>query len=204
MAKVAGLILLAVIFVLFSLVVIAAIRGAILEATEERRKRESPKGVDRREAEDSAEPMTVERAERITQAYRIVGQYGAALAKGPPDNGIARDESYLPCSKDKIVNAFKVVLAFEIEHRILTPKAADQLVAAAPYLGSFVADDKADRINNDHKRDIHSEEHMEFIRGMANREVLNDLESFIRRVQTLDRQDPLYRKKVFELIGLEY
>ena len=136
-------------------------------------------------------------------ANEIVRQYGEALARGCPDDGVARYASYLPCTREEIIQAFKLVLAFEIEHKSLTQKNYDLLVPAIMYLDSFVADDRADRINRG-GRDFENKEYWEFIPTMASAEIREEIDNFLTQVEAMDSEDTLFHQRVYTLIGLPY
>jgi hypothetical protein len=136
-------------------------------------------------------------------AEEIVKQYGAALARGCPDGGIARYDSYLPCSKEKIKQAYKLALAYQIEHESLTKETAELLLGAVTTLNAFVPEEKANRINNN-KHSIGNDECWEFMRNMSGLEIWSEMNEFIADVQVLDRQDHLFHQRVHTLIGLEY
>jgi hypothetical protein len=137
------------------------------------------------------------------QAERIVQRYGAALARGCPDGGIARYESYLPCSKGKIKQAVKLVLAFQIEYSSLEKEPTENLLQAISCLNSFVPEEKANQINKgDHG--VHNTLYWDFIKTMVSLEIREEIDNFIQQVRQLDQDDPLFHQRVYTLIGLEY
>ena len=139
------------------------------------------------------------------QAEKIVQQYGAALARGCPEGHIARPETFLPCPKEKIKQAFKLVLAFEVEHKSLTQENAGQLLGAIMYLDSFVPDDKADRINQGAGSPLQpNTEYWDFTSTMVSIEIRREMDEFIEQVQDLDADDPLFHQRIYTLIGLPY
>lgn len=142
--------------------------------------------------------MTPERAEEI------VCQYGAALANIGSEKGIAKCESNLPCPRDQIKNAFKLVLAFLIEHESLTQAAKEQLLVPLTYLHWFVPDAQAKRINTHHLNTTRDEEYRRFRSALFDREIVREMEQFINEVHRLDLDDPLFHQRVYTMIGLEY
>jgi hypothetical protein len=153
--------------------------------------------ADARESEKRKSEVTPKKAEKIVQ------QYGAALARGVPKGHIARYESYLPCSKEKIKQAFKLVLAYQVEHRSLTKDTGNLLIGAVSHLNAFVPDEKADRINAN-KLLIGDEESSQFMHDMAGVEIWAEMDEFVAAVQALDSEDDLFHQRVYTLIGLEY
>lgn len=136
-------------------------------------------------------------------AETIVQQYGAALAQGCPDGGIARYESYLPCSKEKIKQAFKLFLAYKIEYKSLTKEPTETLLGAISALNAFVSEEKANRINNS-KPSLENEEYWEFTKAMFGLDVREEMDQFIIEIQGFDPDDPLFHQRVYTLIGLQY
>ena len=139
-------------------------------------------------------------------AERIVQQYGAALARGYPDRGIARYASYLSHSRDEIKQASKLFLACRIEHDSLTNEVAENLLGAVMFLDSFVPDAQADRINQIHRttQSLENEEYSTFISNMLNMEIREEMDEFIVEVEALDPNDPLFHQRIYTLAGLEY
>jgi hypothetical protein len=153
--------------------------------------------ADAREKEQRKSELTPKAAEQI------VRQYGGALARGGPEGSIARYESYLPCSKEKIKQSFKLMLAYEVEHRSLTNETANLLIGSVAHLNAFVPDEKADRINANKLR-IGDKECSRHLHDMWGVEIRAEMDVFIAAVQALDRDDGLFHQRVYTLIGLEY
>jgi hypothetical protein len=139
-------------------------------------------------------------------AERIVQQYGAALARGCPDGGIARYASFLQNSDDEIKQATKLFLACRIEHKALTKEIAENILGAVSALHSFVPDDQADRINEIHRNreSCGNDELWVFIRNMVSLEIREEMDNFISQVQPLNTDDSLFHQRVYTLAGLEY
>lgn len=135
-------------------------------------------------------------------AAEIIEQYADAMARGTPDGGIARYESYLPCSKDRIKQACKLSLAFLIEHHSLKQEYVRLLLSTIAGLSSFVPDEKAKRINAN--RTPANEEYRQFSDSMIGREIRREMDEFIEQVEAMDTCDPLFHQRVYTLIGLEY
>jgi hypothetical protein len=154
------------------------------------------KGNAQREAERKTEL-------RPKQAEEIVQQYGAALAKGCREGGIARYESYLPCSKAKIKQAVKLFLAWQIEHKSLLKEPTETLLGAVAALNSFLPDDQADRVNQS-RRTPDDPEFWDAMKNVVSFEIREEMDEFIAEVQKWDTNDPLFHQRVYTLIGLEY
>lgn len=141
----------------------------------------------------------------IQEADEIVTGYGAALTRGCPDKGVARYESYLPCSKDRIKKAFKLTFAFLIEHNAFTRELQDSLFNSIIFLEQFVPDAVARRINVSHLNHSFDKEYQTFATSnMVNFVILREMEEFIAAVRGLDSSDPLYKQRIYTMIGLEY
>ena len=136
-------------------------------------------------------------------AERIVRAYGAALSRGSPDRGIARYDSYLPCSKDEIKQAVKLWLAFQIELGSLTKEPTENLLGAISFLNSFVPDEEAERINRSNGS-LENEEYWYFVENMVSSEIREEIDDFIKEVMMLDPVDALFHQKVYTLIGIPY
>ena len=152
--------------------------------------------------------LTDVRVESVTmtpiEAETIVQQYGAALARGTPtERGIARYESYLPCSKERIKQATKVFLAFKIEYHSLEKEFTETLLGAVSHLNAFVPEETANRINSS-KHTLEDEEYWQFSRAMFGMDIREEMDNFILDVQALDRDDPLFHQRVFTLAGIPY
>jgi hypothetical protein len=152
--------------------------------------------------------LTDERVESVTmtptEAETIVQQYGAALARGTPiESGIARYESYLPCSKERIKQAFKIFLAFQIEYQSLGKESTENLLGALSGLNAFVPAETADRINNS-GHSLEDKEYWEFTQAMFGLDIRQEMDDFIGEVRGLDKDDPLFHQRVFTLAGLPY
>jgi hypothetical protein len=81
-------------------------------------------------------------------ADEIIKEYGAALENGLSGDGTAIRESTLPCPKEKVKQAFKLILAFQIDYHSLREEDRSHLVAGLMHLGRFVPDAQADLVNN--------------------------------------------------------
>ena len=147
------------------------------------------------------------------QANDIVQQYGKALRRPITEGEIARCASWLPCPQAEVIKAFKLTLANYIENKALTQDLGRNIISAASFLVQFVPDDRARRINSLHKSIRESglkpegEEgrmYMEFTQGAFDRSIRDELDDFIDSVMTLDCNEPLYRQRLYTIIGIEH
>ncbi|HSS21663.1 MAG TPA: hypothetical protein VLL54_16440 [Pyrinomonadaceae bacterium] len=138
-------------------------------------------------------------------AEEIVQHYGAALEHGLSDGRTAIPESLLPCSKERIKQAFKLALAFQIDYDSLKEEDRSTLVAGLMYLGQFVPDAQANLINEG-PRTLANVNYNEFqdLQINAALEVKEEMDSFVAQITALDKFDPLFHQKTYSLIGLEY
>ncbi|MDP2892700.1 MAG: hypothetical protein Q8O09_06150 [Bacillota bacterium] len=155
----------------------------------------------------------------IDDAGKIIFAYGGAL-QVKPEYGLFRKSSLLPCSKDDILKAAKLLIALKIEVRQWNDEWRDSMEGALCFLPNFHDDKEVDYINrisriwfegkikkddlqftNWKKRmDELFKESKEFQEKIIDKE----LDNFIRDVENLDRKDYLYHQRIYTLIGLEY
>jgi hypothetical protein len=150
----------------------------------------------------------------IADAQRTADQYYAALVREIPNNGIARFESWLPCRPARVFQALKIVAAFEVHERALTPELRSLLGGAASALASFAPDSKAKAIND--FRNKSSDEKLRLRAGQESRDLDEfratsdglglrlEFEEYLSSVEGLDLSDPIFFQRVYTLIGLEY
>ncbi len=137
----------------------------------------------------------------LSQAAEIIQSYGDALQSPPPGPaGPAKFASLLPCSHQKIKQAAMVRLADAYDQNRLQREFIDAVRCALMFLHHFIPDDKAVAVNSQTDAAARSE----FMSEMTNYSVLDDIDDFVRKLTTLDRDEPLFWQRVYTLIGLEY
>jgi hypothetical protein len=152
----------------------------------------------------------------IKDAQEIVDQYATALTRSIPDNGIARYMSWLPCTPEKIIQSFKILVAFEIQQQAMPKDLKNQFGSALSALPSFISDTKAQQINK--FRNKSSSERFELRNtqtyqdlddfstesGLQGFIIHSDFEDFLSMVEGFDLGDPLYFQRAYTLAGVEY
>lgn len=133
------------------------------------------------------------------EASLLLDAYGAALAKGCPGGGIARNESLLPATKGEIIKACKYVLAFLIQKKALTDEFERQIYTIMPAIDQFVPDSKAERINCD--KSMSNPEYSAYLQTMTNFQIIADIKTFTDNVYALDPLDTNFVPNVNALIG---
>lgn len=145
----------------------------------------------------------------------IISRYVDATAT-THDGSIAKKEAWLPCSKNKIVIAYKIFMAHVILYKTLTKEEFDQYLMLLNMIDSFVSDDEAKIINNFYSLNNEEIENirkgnleqyefcLEYNKKIAMSDKHDDVVYFIQDVQKLDINDPLYCQKVYSLANLEY
>lgn len=78
------------------------------------------------------------------EAEKIINSLGGAIAR---EDGIARKQSFLPCSIPKIKQAYFIYLEELHKLNILTKDTAEKLVITYSMLDSFIDDTEAEKIN---------------------------------------------------------
>lgn len=79
------------------------------------------------------------------EAEKIINKYGAAIGR---DENAFKKQSTLPCSKEKIRDAFYVYIPAVIEDLGNLPKhIGENLVMTYSMMDIFVSDEEADRLN---------------------------------------------------------
>jgi hypothetical protein len=143
----------------------------------------------------------------------IIEKYINALAKGIENNGIARYQSLLPCSKEKIHDAFKIFLAHSIHNRPLPSVIFEKYLEASLYIDDFIEDEKAKIINELHAlgsyKEIMKDENKSkiFFDYKANKSADNKhlvLVAFTNRIKELDYKSTDYCKKIYDLAEIKY
>lgn len=79
------------------------------------------------------------------EAEKIVNSYGGAIAR---EEGIAKKQSFLPCSIPKIKQAYFIYLEELYKLNILTKDITEKLVITYSMFDSFIDDAEAEKINS--------------------------------------------------------
>ncbi|WP_342422323.1 hypothetical protein [Paenibacillus sp. FSL E2-0178] len=148
---------------------------------------------------------------KLEQAEKIVNAYGAALSSGK-EGEMARRMSLLPCDKETIIKANKIYIAYLIRYKIINDKIMDALIVSLSGIGSFIEDNRANQINKsiqlyksgEYDEYVNSKEYSEFLQGIVNINMIEDVQEFIETVYGFDDDDPLYFQRVCTLAGVEY
>jgi hypothetical protein len=150
---------------------------------------------------------------KFIEAKYIIDKYISALAKGTAPNGIARYQSLLPCSKEKIYDAFKIFLAYSIKHNSYPPEILGKYIASSAYVTSFINDDHVEifdemfaqnKLYLIEKDDQESNIFIQYWESMLSVDEFDKITSFVEKIQKLDLKDRYYCRKVYELAGLKY
>lgn len=146
-------------------------------------------------------------------AKLIIDKYINALAKGIENNGIARYQSILPCSKEKIFDAFKIFLAHSIHNKPLPSEIFEKYLEVSLYIDHFIEDEKAKIINELHAmgsyKEIMKDESKSkiFFDYRANISAVNkylELVTFTNKIKELDCHSSDYCKKIYDLAEIKY
>src|SRR5437867_3642666 len=150
-------------------------------------------------------------------AEKIVQEYAAVLARDTPKDVVAHYESWLPHSREKIVQAMKVLLAYHIQNRSLTKEFHNGLATGAARLPYFFEDGQAQRMNallkqtsavlKDREKmpdlpktqliQASSKVHELLLQAAtAGSSIRCELTDFVSAVQQFDLDDPLYYQRV--------
>jgi|GEM_PF-5573369 len=138
------------------------------------------------------------------EAKTIVKKYVDAIADA--ESFIAHKESLLPCSKARIIIAYKVFMAHVVRYQTITTEEFNHLMNLLNLIDSFVSDDEWDLL----KRLSLSNEPTEIKRYIefGGNALMSDLHDevivFIQEIQKLDTDDPLYPQKIYSLANIEY
>lgn len=151
----------------------------------------------------------------LFRSERIISGYVNAIAD-TPDKGMTRKQSWLPCSKEKIVTAYKIFMSHVLRYNTLTKEQFEQYMILLNFIDSFVKDEEAIiidnfyNLNNEEMQNykIKSPEQFEYGLNFATKvnasDKYDEVVSFIHDVQNLDKDDPLYCQKIYSLANLEY
>ncbi|NMC27201.1 MAG: hypothetical protein GYA42_03535 [Syntrophomonadaceae bacterium] len=150
------------------------------------------------------------------KAENIVNGYAAAVAKGFLDRDLVRYESWLPCSKDRIVSAYKIFFAYVIKFKTLSRDDFKKHLMILNYIDTFVEDAQATKINvfwkldTDAKKEFQEQypeitplckyysDHILISKGYE------DVINFVQEVQKLDCHSQFYCRKIYELAQIKY
>lgn len=147
----------------------------------------------------------------LQEAITTIKKYGSAF-ENPNNDGIARCESWLPCSKNSIVLAFKLLFAHLIEHQQLSQERFDELIVPLMAIDSFVDDQQAIEIDEIHKRleadQLTSGELEKYTlymkKSFSSKETVDHMIDYVNLVLKLDPADSLYHQKICTYAGIEY
>jgi len=148
-----------------------------------------------------------------SEAKYIIEKYVEALSIGTKANEIARHQSLLPCSKEKIFDAFKIFLSHAIKFNSYPSTILDKYIAIVSSVNQFLDDNIADIINEMHNlKDLNLiSQYKEKARiYFENRTKLfstieyNNILDYIGEIQKLNNDDPEYCKKIYGFAGLRY
>lgn len=148
----------------------------------------------------------------IYDAEKIVNKYGAALTV-KPEVGLFRKLSLLPTSKENVIKAFKLQIAFLIEYKSWNDETKDTLITPLFFLAHFREDKEVERFIKTDKlireKKISLDDKIAIEYNNAEREIVSEslnikLDGFIEQVNNMDTKDALYHQRVYTLIGLEY
>jgi hypothetical protein len=147
----------------------------------------------------------------VPKALEIVNHYGAAIAS---EEVAVRRLSLLPSNKETIVKAFKISTAYRIEFDTLTDELENALTASLGHLSAFIPDEEANEANATLKAvkekkiatdDPKVQKALNLLtQVMYDPELADEFKHFINVVRSLDRDDPLFRQRVYTLAGVEY
>lgn len=147
----------------------------------------------------------------LQEAITTIKKYGSAF-ENQNKEGIARYESWLPCPKQNIILAFKLLFAHLIEHQQLSQKRFDELIVPLMAIDSFVDDQQGNEIDRIHKRleadQITSGELEKYTsymkRSFSSKETVDHMIDYVNLVLKLDPTDSLYHQKICTYAGIEY
>lgn len=161
--------------------------------------------------------MTLEEAEDITR------QYGGVLADEDVKGGPASFESKLQHPRATIVQAMKLMLAYQHQHGRLTDEFRNEIGTVACRLPLFIPDDEARRLNQ-LVRNVSREQLAKLPPGEFAQQSLKAMEAhdwstkahtegwairgelsdFVADIERFNPDDALYWQRVYTLVGLEY
>jgi hypothetical protein len=150
---------------------------------------------------------------KYSETAIIVKKYIDAVAMGSPNGGIARYESLLPCSKERIVDALKIFLGYAIKNKTFPDDIFWKYVEIVSCINQFIKDEIADIINEMHGlKDLklisqHKEKAEIFFENRSrlfSSNEFNEMMDFINKVQKIEIDDKNYCIKVYEYAGIKY
>lgn len=147
----------------------------------------------------------------FSESKEVVNQFIEALSHGTKKNGIARYESWLRNSKERIYDAFKIFLAHSINNKKLPSDIFDKYLEASSYIKDFIVDENAAIVDEMHalgdikkimKFGEKSKIFFEY-RSLSNDKYF-EVVAFLDKVKKLNPSDKYYCKNIYELAGLKY
>jgi hypothetical protein len=147
----------------------------------------------------------------LQEAIATIKKYGSSF-ENSNNEGIARCESWLPCSKHSIILAFKLLFAHLIEHQQLSQQRFDELIVPLMAIDSFVDEQQAIEIDGIHKRleadQVTSGELEKYTlymkKSLSSKETVDHMIDYVNLVLKLDPTDSLYHQKICTYAGVEY
>lgn len=147
----------------------------------------------------------------LHEAVNIIKEYGGAF-ENRNSEGIARRESWLPCSKANIILAFKLLFTHLIEQFQLSQKRFDELIVPLMAIDSFVDDEQAGEIDLIHRKlelnRVTADELEKYTlymkKSFTSKETVDTMIDFINLILKLDPQDSLFHQKIYIYTGIEY
>jgi len=150
------------------------------------------------------------------KAENIVTGYASAVAKGFLDRDLVRYESCLPCSKDRIISAYKIFFAYVIKFKTLSRDDFKKHLMILNYIDTFVEDSQAIKINNFWKLDAAAKKELQEQDPEITRLCTNysdhiviskgyeDVINFVQEAQKLDCHSQFYCRRIYELAQIKY
>jgi hypothetical protein len=159
----------------------------------------------------------------LKEAEKIVAEYGSVLEIKNPNEGPAFCKSRLLHSPTEIMQAMKLLLAYNIQRGSFTEDFRNMIATGAMFLPYFIDDMEVRRLNtiknnfsSANRVGLSTRDFME--RDKASEEVHDwsfnalatgaglrrELADFITAVELFDQNDPLYWQRVYTLAGLDY
>lgn len=157
----------------------------------------------------------------LNQAEQLVRDYSSILGEESPPDEPAGCISRLPDSKQRIIQAMKLWLAYAIQKRRLSDELQNMIGTVAGSLPYYVSDAEARRINDmkrrfkpagraplsakefmAHREEITILEKWDIDAMSAGLALRCELSAFVTTVQEYRPDDQLYWQRVYTLVGL--
>ncbi|MEZ4357840.1 MAG: hypothetical protein R2876_04330 [Eubacteriales bacterium] len=153
----------------------------------------------------------------VYEAEETINQYIYALGIGT-NGGIVRPISLLKSSsKQLVLSAYKIYMAYMIKHPILEKEQFKELMKCLLFINQFVPDREAKRINKIHQKRLAKKRvssldkkfYDDFIELYATNQVdsfkLHDeVGDYINRLNPLDHNSPYYCVTAYKLANVKY